>query len=109
MAVVMHMSWPEATIENYEQLRGIVSWEKEVPPGAIFHVAAQVGDQLRITDVWETAEDFQAFVDNRLMPAVQQLGLPGQPTIEILPAHAMFNPTGIIDLTGAKVGTARAT
>lgn len=109
MAIVMNMRWPEATIDQYEQLREIVSWEKEVPPGAIFHVAAQDGDQLLITDVWESAEDFQTFVDTRLMPAVQQLGIPGEPTIEVRPAHAMFNPAGVIDLTGAKAGTARAT
>jgi hypothetical protein len=109
MAIVMNMRWPEATLEQYDQLRELVSWEEDLPPGAIFHVAAHDGQQMRVTDVWESAEDFQSFVDTRLMPAVAQIGVQGQPNIEILAAHAMFNPAGVIDLTGAKTGTARAT
>ena len=109
MAIVMNMRWPEASLEQYDALREIVSWETDVPKGGIFHVAAHDGTQMRVTDVWESAEDFQAFVDSRLMPAVQQVGVQGEPIIEILPAHAMHNPAATIDLTGAKAGAARAT
>jgi hypothetical protein len=42
--------------------------------------------------VWDSAEDFQRFVDDRLMPGVQQVGIQGQPQVEILPAHAIFAP-----------------
>jgi hypothetical protein len=34
-----------------------VNWEGNVPKGAIFHVAAFDKEGLRVTDVWETAED----------------------------------------------------
>jgi hypothetical protein len=45
-----------------------------------------------VTDVWERAEDFQAFVDQRLMPAVKQAGIAGEPKVTVLPAHNVFTP-----------------
>jgi heme-degrading monooxygenase HmoA len=58
----------------------------------MFHVAASNGNGLRITDVWESAEDFQNFVESRLMPGVKQLGIEGEPKVEIYPAHRIFAP-----------------
>ena len=92
MPVVMQMHWPEVTRDQYDRARDIVRWEDDHPKGAIFHVAYFTNDGFRVTDVWETAEDFQAFVDKRLMPAVQQVGIAGQPKTEITPAHRMFSP-----------------
>ena len=47
---------------------------------------------VRVTDIWESDEAFDAFVRDRLMPGVKQLGIPGEPEVEILPAHAVFAP-----------------
>ncbi len=49
-------------------------------------------DGAHITDVWESVEQFQRFTDERLMPAVQKVGIPGEPQVAILPAHAVFAP-----------------
>jgi hypothetical protein len=92
MAVAMIMRWAGVTPEQYEAARSLVNWEGDLPPGAIFHVCAFDEEGLRVTDVWERAEDFQAFVESRLMPGVQQLGIQGQPEVEILPVHRMFTP-----------------
>jgi hypothetical protein len=59
---------------------------------ARFHVAAVDDNGLRVFDVWESPEQFQAFVDSKLMPCVQQLGIASQPLITILPAINVFNP-----------------
>ena len=42
------------------------------------------------SDVWESAEDFQAFVDERLMPGVRELGLAGEPEVRMYDPHAVF-------------------
>lgn len=88
MAVVMIMEWEGVTLDQYEQTRKLVNWEGDVPPGGIYHVAAHDGRGMRVTDVWESAELFQQFVENRLMPGVKQLGIPGEPKVEIYPASA---------------------
>lgn len=92
MAVVMMMRWNGVTPEQYEEVRKLVDWEGNPAPGGLFHVAAFSESGLRVVDVWEDAGSFDAFVQQRLMPGVQQLGLTSQPDVEILPAHAIFAP-----------------
>ena len=92
MAVVMQMTWDGIGVEEYEATRKHVNWEGDVPPGAMFHVMAVTDRGVSVTDVWESAEAFNDFVQNRLMPGVQELGIPGEPQVEILPAHTIFAP-----------------
>jgi len=92
MAIMMIMSWEGATTDQYEQARTRVNWEGDVPRGAIAHFCSHDGKGLRITDICESGEDFQRFVDERLMPATQEIGIPGQPNVEIYPLHAKFTP-----------------
>ncbi len=92
MAVAMFMHWDGVTAGEYDQIRELVNWEGDPPVGGRLHVAAVDESGLHITDLWDSAEEFQAFVANRLMPGVKQLGLQGEPEVTILPAHAIFAP-----------------
>lgn len=92
MAVMMIMEWDGVTAEQYEETKQTVNWEGEAPGGGILHVTAFDGSAIRITDVWESAEAFQSFVDVRLMPGVQKVGIAGQPRVEIYPLHDLFTP-----------------
>jgi hypothetical protein len=92
LAIMMQMAWHGVSSEDYDALRKRVNWEGDPPIGGIFHVAAFHEGDLRITDVWNSAEEFDAFVKDRLMPGVTELGIAGEPKIEILPAHAVFSP-----------------
>lgn len=92
MSVVMMLRWEGVTIDQYEQARKLVGWEVEKPDGGIVHIAAHDGQALRVTDVWESAEQFQKFAERRLMPGIAELGLPGEPQIEIYPVQAIFAP-----------------
>jgi hypothetical protein len=90
--VVMSMRWRGVTPEQYEQAREVINWEGDVPDGAVLHVAGFDSDGLRVTDVWESAEDFNRFAEERIMPGVQQIGIQGQPEVEFLPLQNIFNP-----------------
>jgi hypothetical protein len=92
MPVMMIMEWSGVTPAQYDQLRETVNFEGDPPPGGMYHVAAFDEKGLRVTDVWQSEEHFQAFADARLMPVVQQLGIQGQPKVEIYPAHRIFTP-----------------
>ncbi|HWO93187.1 MAG TPA: hypothetical protein VNL92_00305 [Dehalococcoidia bacterium] len=92
MAVAIFMKWDGVTAERYDEVRRLVNWEGDVPPGGMLHMAAFDNDGMRVTDVWESAEAFQTFVDGRLTPGVQQLGITTQPDVQILPVHALFTP-----------------
>jgi hypothetical protein len=92
MAIMMRMDWPDATAEQYDELRNVVNWEHDKADGGLFHVAAFDESGAHITDVWESAEQFQRFTDERLMPGVQKVGIAGEPQVTVLPAHAVFAP-----------------
>jgi len=98
MAVVMFMHWPEVTLEQYEQTRKEVGWEKTPDPKGLFHIAWMADDGFRVVDLWETPEDFQRFSDTRLAPAVRRIGIQGQPDVKFAPVHAIFNP--FVPMTG---------
>jgi hypothetical protein len=92
MAIVMQMHWPEVSKDQYEQVRKLVAWETQVPKGAKYHVAWFGNDGFHVIDVWASAQEFNAFLESRLMPGVQKVGIKGQPNVEISDAHATFAP-----------------
>ena len=92
MATVMQMHWPQVSKEQYEQARKLAAWETNVPKGAKYHVAWFAQDGFHVIDVWDSAEDFNRFLESRLMPAIQKIGIAGQPQVQFDPAHATFAP-----------------
>jgi hypothetical protein len=90
--IVMEMQWDELTPEQYDEVRDVVNWENDAPTGGVFHVASFDGGQLRVNDVWESAEDFQRFIDDRLTPGVQKVGITSEPRVVIRPAYRIFSP-----------------
>jgi hypothetical protein len=96
MAVLMRMDWADVTPAQYDELRRVVNWEGDRPDGALSHVMAFDETGAHVNDTWESAEQLQAFLDQRLMPGVQRVGVAGQPQVVVLPAHAHYIP-GVTD------------
>ncbi|HWW63032.1 MAG TPA: hypothetical protein VN181_16780 [Thermoanaerobaculia bacterium] len=92
MATIMLMHWPEASEQQYQDVRREVNWEGDVPAGAKFHVAWFAADGFHVLDVWESREAFESFAQSRLMPGVQKVGVQGQPSIQFETATAIFAP-----------------
>lgn len=92
MPIVMNMRWDGVTREEYEEARDQVGWEQRAPEGGLLHIASFAEDGLRVTDIWESADDFNRFVENRLMPVVQEIGIQTQPDLIITEMHAVWNP-----------------
>jgi hypothetical protein len=92
MATAMLMYWPGVTTEHYEAARAEVGWEHAVPDGAICHIAGFDEGGLRVLDIWDSAEQFQRFAEERLMPVTSKLGIEGEPEIRFYEVHATFNP-----------------
>lgn len=88
----MQMRWDGFTKDQYDSLRSIVNWEGDKPNGAVFHAAAFDDAGGHVTDIWESGEEFNNFVQSRLMPGVAQIGVTTQPHVEVYPLHAIYNP-----------------
>ncbi len=108
MSIVMNMKWDNITLDDYDRVRDLVNWEGDVPKGKHFSVVFHDGTALHVTDVYESAEDFQNFVDNRLMPAIGQLGIQGQPKVEIYPVHDIWPPAFKPQEDDASLATGRS-
>ncbi|HVP04059.1 MAG TPA: hypothetical protein VMT90_00130 [Dehalococcoidia bacterium] len=92
MAITMTTHWPGVTKEQYLATLEAVNWEADPPKGVRFHVASLGDDGFRVTDVWDSAEEFQNFVDTRLMAGTQKAGIQGQPNVIIGEVIRVFHP-----------------
>lgn len=77
----------EISKEQYDALRAEVAWETRKPDGGVVHAAA-FDDQGRIhvADVWDSGEAMNAFVQERLAPALQKLEIT-PPDVSVFPVH----------------------
>jgi hypothetical protein len=64
----------------------------DVPAGAKFHTAWFADDGLHVFDLWDSPQQFQNFVETRLGPTTQRIGIKGQPHVQLSDAHAIFAP-----------------
>jgi hypothetical protein len=94
IGVIFH--FPGATIEQYEDVcRGLNNGQlmhslADWPGGGcLSHIAGMTAEGLRVVDVWESPEKFQAFGE-QLMPLLDKAGIaPAEPLI--FPAHNFVN------------------
>jgi hypothetical protein len=69
----------------------------------VFHVSWFADDGVHVCDVWQSGEDFDRFVNDRLMPVVAgEMGITSQPKVTVTPAHSVFEPAaGLQRKTGS--------
>jgi hypothetical protein len=71
----------EAKWEDYEKIQGALG--DDPPDGLLYHAAGEIeGGRWQSVSVWESQSDFDRFLEERILPAVQ----------EALPAFADAGP-----------------
>ena len=82
MALALLFTPSSMTAEQYDEvIRQLETAGVGSPAGRRYHVCFGTGAHLRVLDVWESQEAFNAFGPT-LMPILQQVGVdPGQPEI----------------------------
>ena len=81
MAVAVEMSFegPGATLQNYFEAIQKMGATPEGPhpdPACLFHWVTEHGNGFRVTDVWQTRQDFERFAQATIGPVSAQVGLP---------------------------------
>ena len=89
MAVAVVLEFKNGTLEQYDQVIERMGFERggPGPEGALFHWVAAVDDGIRVTDVWQTREQFQQFADTKIGPITQEVGIQGPPEITMYEVH----------------------
>jgi len=94
MAIGVLQMMPGGTQEQYEQIgekmfgsRSSEFSASDAPDGLIMHSAGPRDDGWYVYDIWESEEKLQRFVQERLMPAAQELGAPEPTPPQIFPIY----------------------
>lgn len=60
-----------------EELRKELDWEHQHPDGEALHVAAfDDSGNCCVADIWESAEQLNIFINNRVRPAMKKINIP---------------------------------
>jgi hypothetical protein len=84
------------TAEMYDAVTAKANVESDPPVGLIVHTAGPMDGGFRIFDVWETREDHDRFISERLDPAIGEVsqqfggGPSGPPNRSIYQLHSFL-------------------
>ncbi|HXG75960.1 MAG TPA: hypothetical protein VNJ53_05270 [Gaiellaceae bacterium] len=102
MAVAMFMHWPGVTPDQYDALMTRLDLDANPAAGSILHLAAVTDDGLEVCDVWQTEQAFRGFLESRMLPAVREIGIEGEPTVQLVPLRNLYaGDPDMIDRIGA--------
>ncbi len=80
MAIVMRSTAQGVNAAKYDEIvRRLEAAGAGAPAGRLYHVCFGNKEELRVSDIWDSMENFEEF-GKTLMPIMQDLGIdPGQP------------------------------
>jgi steroid delta-isomerase-like uncharacterized protein len=89
MAVAVVMDFDGGTLAQYDEVIERMGFKRggTGASGGLFHWVAQTDDGIRVTDVWESREQFERFAEETIGPITQEVGVPGPPRMTILDIH----------------------
>jgi hypothetical protein len=74
MAIGLRLKFPGGSQEQYIAVDDHLDVENRPPQGPIFDASGPNDGGWGVLDFWHTRNDFDQFAENRLMPAVAELG-----------------------------------
>jgi hypothetical protein len=86
MAVGVVMEFAGATLDQYDQVIERMGFSPggAGAPGGLFHWVTQTEDGIRVTDVWESREQFDQFAQEQIGPYAAEAGISSPPEISYL-------------------------
>jgi hypothetical protein len=82
------LDFPGGTLEQYDQVIHKMGFQPGGPgaPGGLFHWVTKTDEGIRVTDVWESREQFERFAQEKIGPLTAQVGVP-KPNITFYEVH----------------------
>jgi hypothetical protein len=72
MSVLVISKPPGVPLEMYDNVNKQLGIGSDPPAGLISHAAYARGDTFEVVEVWESAQDHDDFVENRLGPTIRE-------------------------------------
>ena len=92
MAVAVQLDFRSVTLEQYDQINEIIGLLPGGPasPQELFHWVTKTDQGVRVVDVWESREAFEQFLETRIRPVAQEVGVSEPPEIQFFEVHNYF-------------------
>jgi hypothetical protein len=89
MAVGVVLEFKGATLAQYDEVIKKMGFTPGGPgaPGGMFHWVTKTDDGIRVTDVWQSREQFEKFGEEQIGPITREVGLPSPPEITFHDVH----------------------
>jgi hypothetical protein len=83
------MEFKDTSLEQYDQVVQKMGFSPggAGASGGIFHWVTKTNSGIRVTDVWESKEQFEQFAEQRIGPLTAEVGIPGPPEITYAEVH----------------------
>jgi hypothetical protein len=83
MAVAVVMEFEGGTLDQYDRVIELMGFTPggQGAPGGLFHWVTATADGIRVTDVWESREQFERFAQDQIGPFSEQAGVTAPPVI----------------------------
>jgi hypothetical protein len=113
MTVVTTLDITDLTAAEYRAVMDELGVERRPEGGIYLHLTVPTEFGFRVVEIWDQAEGFQRFLDDRLAPASAAVGMDREVTISVKPLHNLFAPRldelpGLVSsLPGAPRGSVR--
>ena len=97
MPLLVIFKGTKVTNEMYETMKKEVDWIGNPPEGLIIHCSSfdESGNSTSVVDIWNSEQDLNNFVTNRLIPVMQKHNIPIPPKPEIFQIHNINAYSGI--------------
>lgn len=92
MAIAVVIDAPGLTADQHDALvdaMGLTDQPAAAVPGLIFHASGPTATGYRVIDVWADEAAMARFQQERLGPAIGQIGGMAQPQVQVMPVHMM--------------------
>lgn len=74
MAIAVINEVPGVGPDQYDEVQARMELDANPPKGCLVHTAGFVDGKLKVFDVWESREAWERFAEERLGPAIQEVG-----------------------------------
>jgi hypothetical protein len=92
MSVITTLDIKEMKPEEYRAVLDHMGVESHPAAGIYLHLTTAMSFGYRIVELWDRKEGFDEFLEKRLGPATQELGIERETEITVTPLHNLFAP-----------------
>jgi hypothetical protein len=92
MTVVSTLDVTDLTASEYRAVMDQLGVEKHPEGGIYLHLTTPTNFGYRIVEIWDEKANFERFVERRLAPANEAIGLQRATEVAVTPLHNFFAP-----------------